>query len=361
MMRVVAAPLFTPGLELSGAFYRDVVRPLLGGRPHAAALLGWGSDVLGFDSARSTDHGWGPRLLVFVDRAEAPAIRQALATGLPELFQGWPVRYGWDAVQVDHHVTVTCVSDWLVEQLGVDATLGMSQADWLVTPQQRILGVVAGAVYADDRGELASVRAELAWYPDQVWRWLLAAQWRRLAQEEAFVHRTSEVGDELGSAVIAGRLGRDIMRLALLLERRYAPYGKWLGSAFARLDQTDGLGRHLEDAVHAPGLEQREAALSAAYVAVARRHDRAGLTEPLDPTLRPYHSRPAQVLLADRYAEACLATVADATLLALPLIGAIDQFVDSADALSAPSVYRRLITTFEPPRPPSAARPRARP
>jgi hypothetical protein len=225
-----------------------------------------------------------------------------LATGLPELFQGWPVRYGWDAVQVDHHVTVTCVSDWLVEQLGVDATLGMSLADWLVTPQQRILGVVAGAVYADDRGELAGVRAELAWYPDQVWRWLLAAQWRRLAQEEAFVHRTSEVGDELGSAVIAGRLARDIMRLALLLERRYAPYGKWLGSAFARLDQTDGLGRHLKDAVHAPGLEQREAALSAAYVAVARRHDRAGLTEPLDPTLRPYHSRPAQVLLADRYA-----------------------------------------------------------
>jgi hypothetical protein len=54
---------FTPGTELSGAFYRDAVRPLLGGRPHAAALLGWGSEVLGLDTPRSTDHGWGPRLL----------------------------------------------------------------------------------------------------------------------------------------------------------------------------------------------------------------------------------------------------------------------------------------------------------
>jgi len=56
-----------PGLELSRGFYHDVVRPLLGDVRHSAGLLGWGSDVLGYDTARSTDHGWGPRLLVFVD------------------------------------------------------------------------------------------------------------------------------------------------------------------------------------------------------------------------------------------------------------------------------------------------------
>jgi Domain of unknown function (DUF4037) len=123
-------------------------------------------------------------------------------------------------------VTVTTTGRWLAEHLGVDATRGLSTADWLATPQQRLLGVVGGAVYADDRGELGRIRAELAWYPDQVWRWLLACQWRRLAQEEAFVQRTAEVGDELGSAVTAGRLARDLMRLALLLARRYAPYGK---------------------------------------------------------------------------------------------------------------------------------------
>ena len=57
---------FLPGLELAGQFYADVVRPLLDeqfpGLCYSAALLGPGSEVLGFDSARSTDHDWGPRL-----------------------------------------------------------------------------------------------------------------------------------------------------------------------------------------------------------------------------------------------------------------------------------------------------------
>ena len=61
-------PAFIPGLELAGAFYREAVGPLIGDVPHAAALIGTGSDVLGFDTARSTDHGWGPRVQVFVDR-----------------------------------------------------------------------------------------------------------------------------------------------------------------------------------------------------------------------------------------------------------------------------------------------------
>jgi Domain of unknown function (DUF4037) len=343
MMSAMAPPLFTPARALCGAFYREVVGPLLADRSHAAALLGWGSDVLGFDTERSTDHGWGPRLLVFVDDdADVPAVTERLATGLPESFQGWPVRYGWDAVPVDHHVTVTTLSGWLIEHLGVDATLGMGLIDWLVTPAQRLLGVTSGAVYADQTGELTRVRGRLEWYPDDVWRWLMACQWGRLAQEEAFVQRTAEVGDEAGSAIIASRLARDVMRLALLLERRYAPYSKWLGTAFARLDQTDGLGRHLEDAVHARDLEQREPALARAYEAVARRHNRAALTEPLDATVRPYHGRPARVLLADRYAAACLATVRDPALRALPLIGGIDQVVDSTDVLSAPQLYRRL-------------------
>ena len=65
---------------------------------------------------------------------------------------------------------------------------------------------------------------------------MLAAQWTWVAQEEAFVGRAVEVGDELGSRVMAARVVRELMRLCFLLERAYAPYSKWLGSAFARLD-----------------------------------------------------------------------------------------------------------------------------
>ncbi len=51
---------FVPGLELSRAYYHDVLRPLLDDVPHSSALIGPGSEVLGFDTARSADHDWGP-------------------------------------------------------------------------------------------------------------------------------------------------------------------------------------------------------------------------------------------------------------------------------------------------------------
>ena len=59
---MIESPEFIPGLELSRRFYWEVVRPLLDaeftGLPHAAALIGSGSEVLGYDDAQSTDHHW---------------------------------------------------------------------------------------------------------------------------------------------------------------------------------------------------------------------------------------------------------------------------------------------------------------
>ncbi len=345
-------PRFLPGAELSSAFYTEVVRPLLGSRRHSAALLGWGSDVLGYDTVRSTDHGWGPRLLLFLDDAgQVRQVDELLAVRLPERFRDQPVHYGWDAVAVTHHVTTTTLATWLVEHLGVDATADLTTLDWLLTPQQRLLGVVAGAIYADDSGALGEVRRRLEWYPDQVWRWLIACQWRRLAQEEAFVARTAEVGDDIGSGVTAARLTRDMMRLALLMERRYAPYQKWLGTAFARGPQTDDLPRHLHNALHAGDAKSRAAALAGAWSALAHRHNTAGLTQPVDASLRDYYGRPAQVLLADRFTDACLSTVQDPALRALPLIGSVDQLVDSTDVLQSPVTYRRLAALYWPPEP----------
>jgi hypothetical protein len=95
--------------------------------------------------------------------------------------------------------------------------------------------LTAGAVFHDPAGVLARRRATLRWYPDDVWRYVLAAGWQRIGQEEAFVGRAGAAGDGLGSAVLASRLVRDLIRLAFLIERRWAPYGKWLGRAFGEL------------------------------------------------------------------------------------------------------------------------------
>ena len=278
---------FVPSLRLNEAFYREVVAPLVEPYPHAAALLGWGSDVLGFDTERSTDHGWGPRLQVFVAEADVDAVRARVDAGLPEIFRGLPVRFGWDEIAPRHWVEVLPLGTWLTGHLGLDPRPGMATRDWLTVPQQLLLGVVRGAVYADPAGELAALRSNLRWYPRDVWLWMLAAQWRRIAQEEAFVGRASEVGDELGSRLLAGRLVRELMCLVFLLCREYRPYSKWFGSAFARLPGAAALRPALERAVAAADHAAREAALTEAYEAIASPHGTTLRPSPLRSTRGP--------------------------------------------------------------------------
>lgn len=332
---------FVPGLELNRDFYTREVAPLLADHHHSAALLGWGSDVLGYDTPRSVDHGWGPRLQIFADPDRIDAVRHALEGRLPETFHGWPVSYGWDRMTEQSHVEVIGMGDWLIGQLGVDPRSGLSPTDWLAIPQQQLLGVTRGAVYADPDGELAAVRCRLVWYPDDVWLWLMACEWHRISQEIAFTGRAAEVGDDLGSAIIAVRLAREVMRLWFLQHRSYWPYTKWFGTAFARLPDVTDLKAALDRAVSAPEYPDREAALVAAYRIVAARHDALKITDPVDWSIGPYFSRPYRVLHG-AFAEACLSAIGDDHLRTLPLVGSVDQFVDATDVLSASGRSRML-------------------
>ena len=336
-----------PGLELARGFYEDVVAPLAGDVRHSAARLGWGSDVLGFDTPRSTDHGWGPRLQLFVDAADAAALDARLDDELPEEYGGWPVRFGWDDRPVTKHVEVVELGRWLEERLGFDARRELAHRDWLALPQQLLLEVTAGAVFHDDLGELEQLRERLRWYPDEVWLWLIACQWRRIDQEEPFVGRTAEVEDELGSRMLAARLVRDLIRLAFLLERRYAPYAKWLGSAFRELESYASLGAPLAAALAADAYPAREAALVEALEELARRHNELRITAEVEPTARAFHSRPFRVLGSCRFVEACLERVTDPWLRALPLVGGVDQFADSTDVLSYPATARRTARLYD--------------
>jgi hypothetical protein len=86
--------------------------------------------------------------------------------------------------------------------LGVDPRAGMPTLDWLTIPQQT-LSEVLGPVFADPDGELRRVQGLLAAFPPQVRLWLLGCQWDRVGEEEAFVGRAAQVGDELGARIVA--------------------------------------------------------------------------------------------------------------------------------------------------------------
>jgi hypothetical protein len=340
---------FIPGIELARRYYADVVRPLLDqhmpGVVHSAGLIGWGSDVLGYDSARSTDHNWGPRCLIFVGPSDAGRIDEIgsmLAAELPPTFLGWPTRFPDVTLAeepVRHWVDVAELGSWLTGQLGFDPRAGVDLPGWLATPTQRLAELTSGAVFYDglDRPDgppsgLNAARQALHWYPDDAWRHVLACQWQRISQEEAFPGRCAEAGDELGSALITARLARDSIRLVMLMRRRYPPYSKWLGTAAGGLEGASAVVRLCFQAITATTWPDRERVLSAAFESLARTHNELGLTEPIDVGVRPFYTRPYQVIDAGRFVAALRNSIADDQIRGLPLAGAVDQFIDSTDA-----------------------------
>lgn len=363
------AVTFVPGAELARLLYQTGVRQVLDRHfprlPHSAGLVGRGSEVLGFDTERSADHHWGPRLTLFLRpddaRVHGAEIDRALAYELPLTIAGYPTHFdppGPDGSRmmrrvtqhpIAHRVEVTSVREELQRYAGLSEYREMSALDWLVTPQQVLLTLSSGPVFHDGLGELEAMQRALRWYPCAVWRALLAAQWRRIEQEEAFPGRCAEVGDELGSRVVTALLVRDLMRLAFLMERRYAPYGKWFGTAFARLTCAPILLPVLDAALGAAVWAEREAALVAAYRVVAGLHNDLELTEPLPIEPSPFWSRPFQVIHGDRFAAA-LSNGLDPALvaLAIPRIGAIDQWTDSTNVLSYPAQARRATGMYPP-------------
>jgi hypothetical protein len=351
------------GLELSHRFYAEAVRPILERRfpdvEHAAALIGYGSEVLGYDDERSQDHEWGPRVQLFVrDLGPADELARVLARELPRSFAGFPTNFGptdeegtrritaVEAGPVAHRVETFVLRDYLVDRIGVDPLAGFSVTDWFVTPAQRLLELTAGEVFADPIGDLTRVRELLAWYPHDVWLRVLAGHWARIAQLEHFLGRTGARGDELGSRVIAASLVRDLMRLGFVQERRYPPYWKWLGTAHTRLGRPEAPA--LAAALEATDWQAREDALVDAYEHVARAHNALAVTEPVDPTVRPFWGRPFRVLFADRFADALRAAVADPDVRAIDAgADSVDAISDNTDFLTQPKLWRQLVGLYD--------------
>ena len=362
-----ASPDFIPGLVLSSAFYSEIVAPILAEAypelRYSAALIGYGSEVLGYDTSRSTDHEWGPRLPLFVSDDDytqhAEAIQTLLGQRLPRTFRGFSTHFGPPgpdgvqqpasaaAGQIVHKVPVYSLRGLLTHLLGADPFGALTAVDWLLMPQQKLLEVTAGRVFHDGLGELEPIRAKLTYFPPDVWRYLLAAQWTRISQQEAFVGRAGEVGDDVGSALVADDLVRDLMDLCFLLERRYAPYSKWFGTAFAELACAPQLIPRFQEILRAASWQERDAALAAAYELIANLYNERGITEPVDPHVRYYHGgRPFQVIHGERFAEVIVATIEDAQVRAVVecagLIGSVDQISDNVDVVSNPERVAKL-------------------
>ena len=333
---------FVPGLDLSRDFYHELVRPILdadfSGLLYSAALLGRGSEVLGFDDEMSTDHDWKPRVLLFLEEEDQARLGEdvgdTLRRELPASFRDRPV-----------DCEIHTVRRYFLHQLGMDVDSELAARDWLTLPEHGLRMFTAGEVYHDDVG-LQPVRDRLAYYPRDVWLYLLMAGWWRVHPELNLVGRAGSVGDELGSALIGSRLVSDLMRLCFLMERQYAPYSKWFGTAFSRLDCGPDLSATLWTVVPARTWSEREHGLLAAYQTLAAMHNALGVTDPVSIEVEQLWDRPFKVAWGD-FPGVLRAQIQDPAVLSIAErwpTGPVDQL---RDLLWPPRNRHLLLRLFE--------------
>jgi hypothetical protein len=289
------------------------------------------------------------------------AMHETLRHRLPVSFHGYPTNFtdpdplggvtqllqDIPAGPVNHRVDILTPGGFILDTLNFDIDHDIEPADWLTFPEQKLRTLTEGAVYQDDIG-LQAVRDRFAYYPHDVWLYLLAAGWARIGEEEHLIGRAGTVGDEIGSALIGARLVRDTMRLCFLMEKQYAPYAKWFGTAFARLKCASDLVPILHSALLAETWQEREKHLCAAHEHVAAMHNALGMTEPLPDKVSSFHGRPFRVIHGDRFADAIAAQITEPAVRRIAssrIIGGVDQFSDSTALLEDQQrrpVLRRL-------------------
>jgi hypothetical protein len=309
------------------------------------------------------DHDWGPKLQIFLKDSDYTSVKEdldeKLRQNLPTMVRGFPTNFvnneegtikmsPIEKGPVNHGVEINTVSGFFIEYLGFNPIEKIRIIDWLVLPQQILLSIANGRVFHDGLEKMKEIVAKLEYYPHDLWLYLLSNQWERISQEEAFMGRCGQVGDELGSRIVATRLISDIMGLCFLMERQYAPYIKWFGTAFSKLKSAKVLSPLFVKILNADNWEERQEHLAKAYKYIAKMHNDLGITEPLTTEVSQFYNRPFMIIHAQKFADAIHAKIEHDEVKQLPkYLGGIDQYVDSTDVLSYTNKFRRFWSMYQ--------------
>ena len=360
---------FIKGLDLCRGFFHEAAKPILDRHfpelRYSAGLIGYGSDVLGYDDAVSRDHMWGPRFYFFLDPADIgrkEEVFDAFSRELPYEYKGYSVNFtvpdpNDNGVQhpqflssgrVNPLIFIRTFDEFLEEELGTSDLEHLSAADWLTFSEHRLLSLTAGEWFRDSlnlAGRLDAIR----FYPEDVRRYRIAANWDIIASEQAFVRRCADVGDDIGSVIVAARIAERLMRLCFLYRKQYAPYSKWFGTAFARLEVPQELKEALSGALHAADIAEREERLVHAQAMTAVLHNESGITAPVEFGIETYYGRDIKVIFADKFAEAVRETLEGTALAGIPLLDTLSSSAGLSNVTDDQANYpgiRKLYSHF---------------
>ncbi|MCH5262580.1 MAG: DUF4037 domain-containing protein [Lachnospiraceae bacterium] len=242
------------GLELAEKYYETYGKAMIEEQfadvadQTAVGLVGQGSECLGFDDEISMDHDYGPSFCIWMPRdvyVQYGARMQAAYEALPQEFMGFSGRIIEE--QGQGRVGVLCLEDFYAGILG-RYTPPTTNEEWLMLNESDLATVTNGKVFEDRLGRFSEIRSILLqYYPREVWLRRLVQSMARAAQSGQYNYaRAMKRGERIAAEMALTEFIRESMQTVYLLNRKYAPYDKWMRRGMEELSVCSEIGDMLD-------------------------------------------------------------------------------------------------------------------
>ncbi len=247
------------GLELSHNFYLEYGKPMIERDFSAVAnriavgLVGHGSECFGFDDDVSCDHDFDAGFCIWLTDADERDFGFKLFRAyskLPREYKGYTMvqksLFGSD------HKGVHTISEFYSRYTGCSGA-PQTNEQWLGIPDFYLAEATNGEIFCDPLGEFTSIRNQiLTGMPQDIWYKKIASKALTMAQTGQYnFARCLSHGEQAAAQVALSQFAESATQMIFLLNRRYAPYYKWLFRAGRNLpvlgDRVQGLEKLITD------------------------------------------------------------------------------------------------------------------
>lgn len=233
---------FKNGLELCEAFYLEFGAPMIRMKfpmyesVIATGLVGEGSDCFGFDDEISRDHDFGPGFCMWLTDQVYDEIGEELQRAYDELPSTYMGITRFTTAKAQKRVGVFRIGDFYNGIIGLN-DVPTAQNQWLFLEDYRLATATNGKVFRDDLGEFTRIRDGLLhYYPEDVRIKKIAREAALMAQSGQYNYsRMFGRGEKVTAQIALSEFLKHTMAMVYLLNRKYAPFYKWMHKGMERL------------------------------------------------------------------------------------------------------------------------------
>lgn len=230
------------GIELARQFYEEYGVPMIHEKfPEyegkiAVGFVGEGSERFGFDDIYSRDHDFGPGFCMWVTKSTYAEIGEKLQEEYDKLPKEYMGIQRIDTKMAQGRLGVQLIGDFYEKYTGFCQS-PEKVSEWIDIEDYRLATVTNGMVFRDDEGIFTDIRNHFAAQPEKVRLVKLAREISAMAQTgQANYARSMARKDYVTAQICISEFMQHTMKCIYILNKKYAPYYKWMLEGTKKLE-----------------------------------------------------------------------------------------------------------------------------